>query len=85
MNQQSVEYTIFCNGVEVGKRMAVSEKQAINNYRYSEFGVLGMWKEGNSDGYSAVPTVVLKFRRMKEAMDILHNKPSEYSQARLPL
>jgi hypothetical protein len=85
MKHQSVEYTIFCNGVEVGKRMAVSEKQAINNYRYSELGTLRMWEEGDSKGYSAVPTVVLKFQKMKEAMDNLHNQPSEYSQARLPL
>ena len=85
MRQNPIEYTVFLYGKEVGKTRAVSERQAINNYRYSNIGILGMYEEGDSCGYSAVATVVLRFQNMKEEVNNLCNKKAEYSQARLQL
>ena len=84
MKQNPIEYTVFYYGKEVGKTRAVSEKQAINNYRYSNLGILGMYEEGDSLGYSAIATVVLKFQSLKEDVSNFCNQ-TEYSQGRLLL
>ena len=84
MKQNPIEYTVFYYGKEVGKTRAVSEKQAINNYRYSNLGILGMYEEGDSLGYSAIATVVLKFQSLKADVSNFCNK-TEYSQGRLLL
>ena len=84
MKQNPIEYTVFYYGKEVGKTRAVSEKQAINNYRYSNLGILGMYEEGDSFGYSAVATVVLNFQRLKADVNNFCNQ-AEYSQVGLSL
>lgn len=85
MKQNTIEYTVFHYGEEVGKTMAVSEKQAINNYRYSNIGILGMYEEGDSYGYSAIATVVLKFQNLKLGVNKFCNQKTEYAQERLLL
>lgn len=59
--KKPIEYAVFFCDEEVGRTMAVSPAQAINNFRFTNGGALGMWQEGTADGYSAFPTVALKF------------------------
>lgn len=61
MKKQPIEYVVFLWDEEIGRAMAVSEAQAINNLRFTNKGPLGMWEEGSDEGYSATPAVVLNF------------------------
>lgn len=79
MKNKTIEYVVFHYGREVGRRYAVSEKQAINSYRYSTLGICGMSKDC-IDYYEAIPAITLKMKSIYE-----ENKKQEFEQMRLQL
>ena len=81
MKKTPIEWVVFWCGEEVGRTMAVSEAQAINNYRFTHRGVLGMWKDDDLECYSAVAAIVLEFRKLTPAPPV----KEQYEQMRLPL
>lgn len=85
MKKTPIEYVVMWCGREVGRTMAVSEAQAINNYRFTNGGPLEMFKEGSKDGYSAISAILLEFRQNNAISEKKRKaKHEDPEQMRLP-